>query len=163
MGEESQGAGHHAGPASGDDGAGSLEYLVFQRVLVPLAKKHGLHPVIDYGDADLDAVLAPPVPSSDGSALFRRFRASFPGAHPTLEVASQLNCAFVLRKGGGDAGEGARAGVKRGRDEAAAMEAEAARGAAAEAAALEAARLERVQAGYAAPQYKRSSKFKRTV
>jgi hypothetical protein len=83
----------------GDEGEGSVEYLVFQKVLVNLAKRYDLHAVTDYDDFDLDETLEEPVPSSDGSALFRRFKPVFQGSHPSLVIASRLNCAFVLRKG----------------------------------------------------------------
>lgn len=157
----------------GDDGSGSLEYLVFQSVLVALAKEQGLHPVTDYGDDELDSVLSESTVRRDGSSVFRRFKASFAGKHPSLEVASQLNCAFVFRKGGpaSSAVGGTRqpaAGVKRQREEDSDDEGGAPTGvpagdAAAAAAALEESRLAGVQASYAAPQFKRSSKFKRAA
>lgn len=94
----------------GDEGEGSFEYLVFQKVLCSLAATFDLHPVTEYDDFQLDDELEPPAKSSDGSLLFRRFRPNFPGCHPSLMLASKLNAAFVLRKGGGDgAADGADA------------------------------------------------------
>lgn len=83
----------------GDDGSGSYEYLVFQKVLVAIARDYDLHPVAEYDDFELDDVLEPAETSSDGTRLFRRFRPRFPGSHPSLIAASMLNCSFVLRKG----------------------------------------------------------------
>lgn len=83
----------------GDDGSGSYEYLVFQKVLVAIAHDYDLHPVADYDDYELDEVLEAAETSKDGTRLFRRFKPSFPGSHPSLIAASRLNCAFVLRKG----------------------------------------------------------------
>jgi hypothetical protein len=61
--------------------------------------------VTEYEDFELDDILEPAVKSCDGSSLFRRFKPSFPKSHPTLEIASKLNCAFVLCKGSrGDVG-----------------------------------------------------------
>ena len=70
------------------------------------------HAVSDYDDWELDDELEAPVASSDGSALFRRFKPHFEGSHPSLVLASKLNCAFVLRKGGGGGGEGGAARAK---------------------------------------------------
>lgn len=64
-----------------------------------IALDYGLHPVADYDDFELDEVLEPAETSKDGTRLFRRFKPSFPGSHPSLIAASRLNCAFVLRKG----------------------------------------------------------------
>jgi hypothetical protein len=78
---------------------------VYQRVLVALAAKFDLHPVTEYEDFQLDDLLDPPTASSDGSCLFRRFHPNFEGSHPSLELASKLNCAFVFRKGPLDGAE----------------------------------------------------------
>eukprot|EP00892_Ulva_mutabilis_P000157 jgi/Ulvmu1/10141/UM006_0095.1 len=106
----------------GDDGSGSYEYLVFQKVLVDIAQNYDLHPVTDYDDFELDEVLEPAETSKGGTRLFRRFKPNFPGSHPSLIVASRLNCAFVLRKGKLDdapaaAAPAADVGVKRARVE----------------------------------------------
>lgn len=85
------------GHEEGDDG--SYEYLVYQNVLVPLAKKFDLHPVTDFNDDELDQVLDPAQASSDGSKLFRRFHPRFPASPPGISSASALNCAFVFVKG----------------------------------------------------------------
>jgi hypothetical protein len=39
----------------------------------------------------------------DGNALFRRFKPDIEGLHPSLQLASKVNCAFVFRKGNPDA------------------------------------------------------------
>jgi hypothetical protein len=50
----------HAGVGTGE---GSYEYLVFNNTLIGVAAKHGLRPLTDWGDPDLnecfDEVLAP--------------------------------------------------------------------------------------------------------
>jgi len=91
-----------------DDDSGSYEYLVYQKVLVAIAAQFDLWPVTEYDDFQLDALLDAPEPSSDGSKLFRRFKAGFTAEHPSIPTASRLNCAFVFVKGRAHA-EGARA------------------------------------------------------
>ena len=170
----------------GDEGEGSFEYLVFQKVLVQLAKTCDLHPVTEYDDYELDEALEQPVASSDGSKLFRRFSPVFKGSHPSLVLASRLNCAFVLRKGplpetvptASAPISRATAAHKRARmhpDEdqpadgalhgAAKVSerpgASAAVAAAAEASAREAEQMRRLAEASDAPQYKRPTKFKR--
>lgn len=145
---------------------------MYQKVLVALAAQFDLHPVKDYEDFQLDDVLEEPVKSSDGSALFRRFKSNFPGSHPSLELASKLNCAFVFRKGAPEHGapvqrgaraDGAAAGHKRQRveqaDEALA-EAVPGAGGAQDEAERQRQKMREVSASYGAPQFKRSSKFK---
>jgi hypothetical protein len=68
-------------------------------VLIAIAKEFDLHPVVDYDDFELDDVLEEAKASSDGSRLFRRFKPTFQGSHPSLLLASRLNSAFVFRKG----------------------------------------------------------------
>jgi hypothetical protein len=81
-----------------DDGEGSYEYLVYQSVLVDIAKQFDLHPVLDYGE-ELDEILKSSEARSDGRSLFRQFDPKIPGLHPSLQLASKMNCAFVFRKG----------------------------------------------------------------
>ena len=38
---------------------GSHEYLVFEKVLLGVAAKYGLHPVTDYDDPSMDALFDP--------------------------------------------------------------------------------------------------------
>ena len=73
---------------------GSLEYLVYQNVLVAVAKEFGLEPVIDYQDVDLESCLRP----DDSGRVLKHFAPSFPGSDPSLEIASSLFCTFVFRK-----------------------------------------------------------------
>lgn len=75
---------------------GSYEYLVFFSAFTALAKVHGLDPVGDWG-RDAEALLCP----GDEGAHFKHFAPRFPGAHPSLERASEIFAAFVFRKRGG--------------------------------------------------------------
>jgi hypothetical protein len=72
---------------------------VYQTVLVKLAAQFDLHPVTEYEDFQLDDLLDAPAKTSNGTPVFRRFRPNFEGSHPSLELASKLNCAFVFQKG----------------------------------------------------------------
>lgn len=73
---------------------GSLEYLVYQNVLVHVAQQVGLDPVIDYQDPDLESCLQP----QDKDRVLKHFAPSFPGSDPSLETASRLFTTFVFRK-----------------------------------------------------------------
>lgn len=81
-----------------EDAEGSYEYLVYQSVLADIGRKFDLHPVVDYGP-ELDEVLDPAQTRKDGKSLFRRFATDIQGLHPSLQIASRVNCAFVFRKG----------------------------------------------------------------
>lgn len=81
-----------------EDAEGSYEYLVYQSVLIQIGRQFDLHPVLEY--PELDDVLEPAEQRKDGKAvLFRRFKPDIVGLHPSLQLASRVNCAFVFRKG----------------------------------------------------------------
>jgi len=87
-------AGHETDP---DSAAGSLEYLVFASAFTGLARLCGLEPVTTWGHHPrLEALLDP----ADEQAAFKAFVPSFPGAHPSLERASELFVAFCFRRTG---------------------------------------------------------------
>jgi len=73
---------------------GSLEYLVYQNVLIGVAAQYGLRPVLDYGDAALEGCFDP----GDKEKLLKHFAPYFPGSDPSLERASSLFTAFVFQK-----------------------------------------------------------------
>lgn len=73
---------------------GSLEYLVYQNVLVGVASQCGLEPVLDYEDLDLEAHFDP----QDKQRLLKHFAPRFPGSDPSLERASALFAAFAFKK-----------------------------------------------------------------
>lgn len=73
---------------------GSLEYLVYQNVLVAVAKEFGLEPVVEYNDPALEACLRP----EDAGRVLKHFAPSFPESDPSLEIASSLFTTFVFRK-----------------------------------------------------------------
>lgn len=73
---------------------GSLEYLVYQNVLVAVAKEFGLEPVVEYNDPTLEACLRP----EDAGRVMKHFAPSFPGSDPSLERASSLFTTFAFRK-----------------------------------------------------------------
>ena len=90
----------------GEEGTeGSLEYLVYQNVLVGCAKEVGLEAVVEYGDSSLEQQLQ----KRDAGRVLKHFAPNFPGSDPSLTIASSLFCTFVFRKRGGE--------TKRGRDE----------------------------------------------
>ena len=79
----------------GEEGTeGSLEYLVYQSVLVGVAKEVGLEPVLDYQDPELEQCLQP----ADAGRVLKHFAPRFPSSDPSLEVASALFCTFVFKK-----------------------------------------------------------------
>lgn len=79
----------------GEEGTeGSLEYLVYQNVLVGVAKEYGLVPVVQYDDPSLEANLKP----DDAGRVLKHFAPQFNSSHPSLAVASSLFCTFVFRK-----------------------------------------------------------------
>jgi mRNA (guanine-N7-)-methyltransferase len=84
-------AGHETDP---DSAAGSLEYLVFASAFTGLARTVGLEPVAAWNAPLLEALLDP----ADEQAAFKAFVPAFPGAHPSLERASELFVAFCFRR-----------------------------------------------------------------
>lgn len=98
---------HNAVPSQGEEeDKGSYEYLVYQSVLVDIGRRFDLHPVLDY--PELDDILEPAEQRKVGKALFRRFLPNIVGLHPSLQLASRVNCAFVFRKGMPDAAHGGK-------------------------------------------------------
>ena len=86
-----------------EDDEGSYEYLVYQNVLIGIGSRFNLHPVIDY--PEMDDLLEPAQKRKDGKpVVFRRFKPDIEGLHPSLQLASAVNCAFVFRKGKPPAG-----------------------------------------------------------
>ena len=83
---------------SGEQGTeGSLEYLVYQNVLIGVAKLYDLEPVYDYQDPALESCLR----SEDKDRLMKHFAPCFPESDPSLETASALFTTFVFRKKNG--------------------------------------------------------------
>lgn len=79
----------------GEEGTeGSLEYLVYQNVLVGVAKEYGLEPVIQYDDHGLEDCLRP----EDAGRVLKHFAPRFRSSDPSLSVASSLFCTFVFKK-----------------------------------------------------------------
>jgi len=78
---------------------GSYEYLVYSNVLVGVAAQFGLRPVIQYGDAQLEEMLA----REDLDKPLKHFAPYFPGSDPSLEAASRLFATFVFQKIKGEA------------------------------------------------------------
>eukprot|EP00887_Chlorella_sp_A99_P001412 scaffold8.g1412.t1 len=85
---------------------GSLEYLVYSNALVAVAAQHGLEPVVDYGNPELERLFEP----GDVTRPLKHFRPRFPRSDPSLERASRLFAAFVFRKRGAVGGAPAGAG-----------------------------------------------------
>ena len=80
----------------GEEGTeGSLEYLVYNSVLMGVAKEVGLEPVLDYNDPELEKHLQV---KRDAGRLLKHFAPNFPGSDPSLTIASALFCTFVFRK-----------------------------------------------------------------
>uniref|UniRef100_A0A383V9F3 mRNA (guanine-N(7))-methyltransferase n=1 Tax=Tetradesmus obliquus TaxID=3088 RepID=A0A383V9F3_TETOB len=74
---------------------GSREYLVFEKVLLSVAKKYGLHPVVNFEDPALDALFD----EGDAGKPMKHFHPQYPAdADPSLAAASKLYMAFVLQK-----------------------------------------------------------------
>ena len=72
---------------------GSVEYLVCPLVMIEVARKHGLEPVVEYGDQK--AFFQP----SSTDSFLKCFAPDFPGScHPSLTTASKLFAAFAFRK-----------------------------------------------------------------
>lgn len=81
----------------GEEGTeGSLEYLVYQNVLVGVAKEYGLEPVTQYDDPALEDCLKP----EDATRVLKHFFPSFRSSDPSLSIASSLFCTFVFKKVG---------------------------------------------------------------
>eukprot|EP00879_Flechtneria_rotunda_P004748 GHRR01005017.1.p1 GENE.GHRR01005017.1~~GHRR01005017.1.p1 ORF type:complete len:690 (+),score=302.69 GHRR01005017.1:350-2419(+) len=74
---------------------GSHEYLVFEKVLLQVAKLSGLHPVLNYGDPGLDALFE----EGDMDKPVKHFNPHYPSdTDNSLVLASRLYMAFVLQK-----------------------------------------------------------------
>jgi len=73
---------------------GSLEYLVYQNVLVHVAAEFDLEPVYDYEDTELESCLL----ESDKGRVLKHFAPHFPDSDPSLERASSLFTTFVFKK-----------------------------------------------------------------
>lgn len=73
---------------------GSLEYLVYQNVLIAVAAQCGLKPVLSYDDPELEALFEP----ADTKNVLKHFAPCFPESDPSLERASALFTAFVFQK-----------------------------------------------------------------
>ncbi|KAF6256464.1 mRNA capping enzyme-domain-containing protein [Scenedesmus sp. NREL 46B-D3] len=74
---------------------GSHEYLVFEKVLLSVAKKYGLHPVVNFEDPSLDELFE----EGDRGKPMKHFSPQYPeDADASLAMASKLYMAFVLQK-----------------------------------------------------------------
>lgn len=71
---------------------GSIEYLVLERSVIPIAARHGFVPITRYDDATLGTLLA----TSNDDTPFKHFSPTFPD--PDLKAASSLFAACVLQK-----------------------------------------------------------------
>ncbi|EIE26052.1 hypothetical protein COCSUDRAFT_61044 [Coccomyxa subellipsoidea C-169] len=76
---------------------GSYEYLVFNSTLIGVAAKHGLEPITDWRDPELDDCFD----EADAQKPIKHFHPRFPSnSDPSLAQASALFAAFVFRKTG---------------------------------------------------------------
>ncbi len=74
--------------------AARREYLTFMTPVETILRTHGIVPVIDYRDRDLEACLDP----ADAKSVLKHFWPRFPASEPSLEAASAMFGAFVFRK-----------------------------------------------------------------
>ncbi|BDA44333.1 mRNA cap guanine-N7 methyltransferase [Coccomyxa sp. Obi] len=76
---------------------GSYEYLVFNSTLIGVAAKHGLKPVCDWGDPELDDCFD----EADAQKPIKHFHPRFPShSDRSLTYASALFAAFAFQKSG---------------------------------------------------------------
>eukprot|EP00467_Chlorarachnion_reptans_P000542 CAMPEP_0114533386 /NCGR_PEP_ID=MMETSP0109-20121206/27218_1 /TAXON_ID=29199 /ORGANISM="Chlorarachnion reptans, Strain CCCM449" /LENGTH=1030 /DNA_ID=CAMNT_0001716607 /DNA_START=32 /DNA_END=3125 /DNA_ORIENTATION=+ len=79
-----------------DGEVGSREFLVFSTCFRGMAKEHGLEPVYDYQDSQLEELLLP----QDRKNFFKHFNPNYSREREGqgLEVVSRINMAFCFRK-----------------------------------------------------------------
>lgn len=80
---------------------GSLEYLVYENVLVAIAAKFGLNPVYSYDDIELESCFD----SGEEKKVLKHFKPYFPSSDWSLETASSLFSAFVFQKESRESGD----------------------------------------------------------